>query len=139
MNTRTKTAEFSLDPRGFLRVTFLDTSAVLDEEEAREHIRVATELTGGAISPVLVDARENFCIPTIQAKEMLASVTFKSAEAIVTNSLAYTLLGNFYQKITLKKRKDFPIKLFREEADAIEWLMEMNRLKNPDLLPGKSA
>lgn len=139
MNIRTKTAEFSLDPRGFLRVTFLDTHEVLDEDEAREHIRVAEELTHGACMPVLVDARQNFCVPTIQAKEMIASVSFKTAEAIITNSLANTLLGNFYQKITLRKRKNFPIKLFRNETDAINWLLEMDRIHKTDTSLGKTA
>jgi hypothetical protein len=127
MKLTTNTAEFSLDSRGFIRVVFLDNDATFDEDEAREHIKTGKIIAQGRALPILIDLRYSYHVPSVEAKKLLASNTLKLAEAILCKSLAHSIIGNFYIRIVKAWKSTHPIKLFRDEEAAIEWLMEQDQ------------
>lgn len=122
MEYKTKIAELSLDVRGFIRIVFFDNNELFDEEEARAQLEAANKLSGGKLMPVLVDVRNSSHVPTVEAKKIIATFNKKTAEAILISSLPHRILGNFYLKITQQVNKSHPIKLFKEETEAINWL-----------------
>jgi hypothetical protein len=124
MEDTTKTAHFSIDSRGFLRVVFLDNQEEFDEEEARIHLYTANKLCAGISMPVLVDTRISRHVPTIEAKKIIATFPKKKAEAILISSLSHRILGNFYLKITQQINPSHPIKLFNDEEEAVNWLIQ---------------
>jgi hypothetical protein len=127
MKLTTKTAEFSLDARGFVRVVFLDNDETFDEDEAREHIKAGQEIAEGKALPILVDLRQSYHVPTVAAKKIIAANTLKIAEAILCKSLAHSILGNFYIRMVKAWKSTYPIKLFRDEESAVKWLLEQNK------------
>lgn len=126
MKILTKTAEVSYDERGFLRINLLNNHEVFDYEEAQAQINAGHQIMKGKKAPVLVDARDSFQVPNKEAKEFLANNEFKTAEAILTNSLPQSVIGNFYMRL-VKKSNSNPIKLFRDEEKAISWLLKKNK------------
>lgn len=123
MKITTKTAELSYDERGFLRINFLNNHEIFDLAEAEAQIEAGHQIMKGVKAPVLVDARDSFQVPSKEAKELLAKNEYKTAEAILTNSLPQSVIGNFYMRI-VKKSNSTPIKLFINEKKAIAWLIK---------------
>lgn len=119
----TKTAEFSLDKRGFLKIVFLNNAEDIDELEVSEHIKAANEISGYSKLAVLADVRLGSHSIDKKAKEMIAAYNMKKAEAIIINSLAHRIIGNFYLKLSKRMNKNFPVKLFLNEKEAIQWLL----------------
>ncbi len=121
---KTKTATFSLDKRGFLKITFLDNHEDIDEAEVLEHIKAADTITGNKKMAVLADIRLGIHNADYKAKEMIAAYKMKKAEAVIINSLPQRIVVNFYLKISNKINNKFPVKLFTNEKEAIRWLMK---------------
>jgi len=119
----TQTACFKMDDRGFLRVEFLENDHDFDEDEAHKHIDAGAQITGGRFVAVLADVRKGYHVPTVDAKKILASFTNKYAEAIIVNSSAKRIMGNFYLRIIKKDKPDFPVRIFTNQDDAVNWLM----------------
>ncbi|NUM49527.1 MAG: hypothetical protein HUU48_00305 [Flavobacteriales bacterium] len=119
----TKTAEFSLDKRGFLKIVFLNNTEDIDESEVNIHIKAAGEIAGYSKLAVLADVRLGSHSIDKKAKEMIATYNMKKAEAIIINSLAHRIIGNFYLKLSKRMNKNFPVKLFLNEKEAIQWLL----------------
>jgi hypothetical protein len=127
MKLTTKTAEFSLDSRGFVRVLFLDNDETFDEEEAKEHIKAGAQLAAGKPMPILIDLRQSYHVPTVEAKKIIAQNKLKIAEAILCKSLAHRIIGNFYIRLVKSWKSTAPVKIFCEEEDAITWLFEQTQ------------
>lgn len=123
MKITTKTAEISYDERGFLRINFLNNHEIFDLVEAQAQMDAGHQIMKGVKAPVLVDARDSFQVPSKEAKVFLAKNEFKTAEAILTNSLPQSVIGNFYMRL-VKKSNGTPVKLFRDEEKAIAWLLK---------------
>ncbi len=124
MECTTKIANFSIDSRGFLHVVFFDNQEEFDEEEARAQVDAANKLCAGISMAVLVDVRNSRHVPTIEAKKIIATFPKKKAEAILISSLPQRILGNFYLKITQQINHSHPIKLFKDEGEAVNWLIQ---------------
>lgn len=118
----TKTASFSLHEKGFVYVEFLQNNEVFDVEEAHNHIKAASIVSGNKKLPVLIDVTKSYYVPSADAKQVIAEFHLKSAEAIVVDSLAHQLLSNFYIKILKKCNAKHPIKVFTNKNKAIIWL-----------------
>lgn len=117
----TDVARLEYDERGFLVIKLMDTGKSFDEEEAKRQIATAHEITGGKKCKVLVDTANSTTTPSIEAKKLIADVSFKTKEAVVVKSLGNRILGNIYMKIINRR---YPCRIFNDKETAIEWLLE---------------
>ena len=90
----------------------------LEQKDAKEMITEAVELAQGGEYAILFDANKSGNI-SFEAREEFAKSKKRKAVAIVTNSLANKLLGNFF--INFHKPLSSS-RIFSEEQSAIEWL-----------------
>lgn len=91
----------------------------IDGLNVMDNIKAARALTGGKKHPVLIDARVTFTV-TQKARELSArNSKERVAKAVLINSLAGRLIGNFY--INFHKPAT-PTRLFTSREEAIEWL-----------------
>lgn len=74
--------------------------------------------------PVLADVRNSRHVPIIEAKKIIATFPKKKADAILISSLPQRILGSFYLKITQQINYSHPIKLFKDEEEAVNWLIQ---------------
>lgn len=105
---------------GYVRIKFLDTDNPFDLEEAKLQYNAVKELTGGKQYRVLIDMRGVYVSPEKEAQEFLSQQEEKIAEAILVNSLAARIISKFYAKKTVNT----PVKVFSQEAKAIDWLLK---------------
>ena len=100
-----------------IKLTLID-DIELEQNDAKEMIAEAIDLAEGAEYTILFDATKPGTI-SFEAREEFAKSKKRIAAAIVTNSLANKLLGNFFinfHKPTTSSR------IFSDEQDAIKWL-----------------
>lgn len=107
-----------------MHVVFFDNQEEFDEEEARAQVDAANKLCAGISMPVLADVRNSRHVPTIEAKKIIATFPKKKAEAILISSLPHRILGNFYLKLTQQVNHLHPVKLFKDNEEAIKWLIQ---------------
>jgi len=119
---RTNVAELSLDERGFLRLTLLETNSAFDLAEAKNQFEAACTLCRNQPYKVLVDTRQAFVTPDKEAESFITQVQLRNAEALIITTLHYRILAKFY----LKRIKHIPVKVFRKEEDAIAWLLSLD-------------
>lgn len=96
----------------------------LDVQDGYEMRNVFTELSNGNTFAVLTDA-SNFFSTTSELRQLLASKEFTNlrfATAIVTQSMANKIIGNFFIKVN---KPASPTKLFSSEELALEWLKHL--------------
>ncbi|MCW3077107.1 MAG: hypothetical protein JWO32_1716 [Bacteroidetes bacterium] len=92
-----------------------------DEADAKENHEACKKLANGRKMAILIDSR-TVTTATPEAREYSASDVvseFVIARAILTDTLAVKLLGDFYAR-----KPKSPTRLFKEEKEAMEWLME---------------
>jgi hypothetical protein len=123
MNTEvinTRTAKISFISDEILRVDVLQDTEV-EEEDARENYLACKKLAGEKKMAILIDSRVR-TTATKEARDFSASPLVSHtviARAILTNSMAVKLLGNFYIRF---HKPISPTQLFIEEKEAIQWL-----------------
>lgn len=106
----------------------------LNVEDVETMYKVMIQLSNGENFAVLVDAAFPFSIEG-DALKMVTSKEYSAprlAAAMVTNSIANKLLGNFFINAN---RLNSPAKIFKTREEAIEWLMEVvksKEQKSPD-------
>ena len=86
---------------------------------------VFVSLSDGSTFAVLTDA-SNFFSTTSELRQLLASKEFtdlRFATAIVTQSIANKIIGNFFIKVN---KPASPTKLFSSEELALEWLTQLS-------------
>lgn len=118
----TRTAKISQIAEEILLVDVLELSDV-DEKDARENYLACKKMTGGKKAAILIDSRTQ-TTATNEARAFSASAEvsqFVIARAIITNSLAVKILGNFY---CLVNKPLSPTRLFKNEKEAMKWLYE---------------
>ena len=96
----------------------------LDVQDGYEMRRIFVSLSDGNTFAVLTDA-SNFFSTTSELRQLLASKEFtdlRFATAIVTQSMANKIIGNFFIKVN---RHASPTKLFSTEELALEWLKHL--------------
>ena len=123
MNTEvinTRTAKISFISDEILRVDVLQDTEV-EEEDARENYLACKKLAGEKKIAILIDSRVR-TTATKEARDFSSSPLVSNtviARAILTNSMAVKLLGNFYIRF---HKPISPTQLFSEEKEAIQWL-----------------
>jgi hypothetical protein len=98
----------------------------IELEDIKEMIACATQLLENKKNKNLIIAGKDSQITSEAQKFMQsdeANINHPMAEAIVINSLAQRIIGNFYLSIISAKR---PSKLFTSTEKAIEWLKSLN-------------
>ena len=105
-----------LEP-GIIKLTVVD-GIELEQKDAKEMITEALEMADGNEYTILFDATKSGSI-SFEAREEFARSKKRLAVAIVTNSLANKLLGNFF--INFHKPSSSS-KIFSDEQIAIVWL-----------------
>jgi hypothetical protein len=102
----------------------LQSNIELDANDAIEIRSNFLSLSNGKKWGVLVDA-ENFFSTTSEFRQLSASKEYtdlRIALAIVTNSMATKIIGNFFIKVN---KPASPTKLFSNEKQAFEWLKRL--------------
>ena len=122
----TKCATFSLIEEGILRIQLLENAEV-DLTESKEMQKISLQITNGKKFVALVDARTQVVVSK-ELREWGSSPEGQKnmlAQAIVVDSLANRLIGNFiiqFHKPIAKTR------LFSDETTAIDWLKQQKRI-----------
>lgn len=96
----------------------------VDAEEARAHLRAASELAEGKSFPVMIIDHNFRNFISHEAREIFAHGVpkgWRKKEAIVLSSLPKRILANFYHRF---HAPDNPVKIFSNEEDALKWLLE---------------
>lgn len=117
-----KTAELKYEGNGILIIKLLE-DAEIDLAASKEMQRASLEITEGKKFVALIDAR-NRVIVTKEAREWGSTPEAQVnllAQAILTNSLANRIIGNFIIRFHKPVAKT---KLFTEEKEAMKWLRQ---------------
>lgn len=122
----TKTATISFIEDGILRIKLLENSEI-DLEESKAMHKITREITKGENFVVLIDACSRVVVSRESREWGSSPEILKNtlAQAIVVDSLANKLIGNFiiqFHKPIAKTR------LFSNEPEAIAWLREQKRV-----------
>ncbi len=118
----TKCAKFSVLEDGVLSIQLL-ANCEIDLSESKLMQKVSLEITNGKKFVALIDAREAFFVSK-ESREWGSTAEAQKnmvAQAIVVNSTANRLVGNFiiqFHKPIAKTR------LFSDEKSALEWLRD---------------
>jgi hypothetical protein len=134
---QTKVAYFSYDSRSrILRMKIMEDASI-EVEDAIQNYEAASSLTNGEKHLLLVDAQANVYISK-ETRIYSAQTKPNSplAMALIVNSTANRLIGNFY--INFNKPK-VPTKLFPTEEKALKWLEEFLYLTELDPVPTKRS
>jgi hypothetical protein len=134
---QTKVAYFSYDSRSrILRMKIMEDASI-EVEDAIQNYEAASSLTNGEKHLLLVDAQANVYISK-ETRIYSAQTKPNSplAMALVVNSTANRLIGNFY--INFNKPK-VPTKLFPTEEKALKWLEEFLYLTELEPVPTKNS
>lgn len=122
MQIATKTSVISLLNEDILFVKFLDNDEEIDLQEAKAQLDAATQLSGGTKILVLIDARRSVHSLSNEAKDFIANVNVKKAEAILVKELHQRIIATFYLKLSGSKHAH-PVKVFSNETEAVNWLL----------------
>jgi hypothetical protein len=118
----TKCAKFSLIEEGILHIELIENTEI-DLKESKLMQRTSLEITEGKKFVALIDARAEVIISK-ESREWGSTPEAQKnmlAQAIVVNTLANKLIGNFiiqFHKPPAKTR------LFSDERSALRWLKE---------------
>ncbi|MFL5763249.1 MAG: hypothetical protein ACJ77K_04845 [Bacteroidia bacterium] len=97
--------------------------AELEVKEIRQLIKAAEKLADSKPYLLLSDARVNVVI-TSEARKIAANpkeAPLLVANAVLVNNLGLSLTANFFMKFN---KPHFPVKVFYNEAAAMEWLLK---------------
>ena len=117
--TLLQTVWLGFDKDKILRMKILEgtridlTLAKIINENIRRHA------AGGKIA-VMIDARANYSWDKDAQKYMAENSECRLATAVITNNPITRILSNTYVKIF---KPSYPVKLFSEEKEAVEWLL----------------
>ena len=101
-----------------------DNDLKIDLQEAEAQYNAAKQLVDGKEMLVLVDARESIHELTTEAKEFIAKISEKKAEAIVVKELHQRIIATFYLKVTVTIYHH-PVKVFSDRNEAVKWLLSL--------------
>lgn len=102
--------------------------AVIDLNAAIKTVEQRKRATNYIAAPVLIDGRKLKSIDK-QARDYFASdegSDLLTAAALLADSAFTKHIGNFFLRISLKKRK-IPIQLFTDREKAIDWLRQFRK------------
>ncbi len=122
----TKCATFSLIEEGILRIRLLENSEI-DLTESKAMQKISLEITKNKKFVALIDARVKVVVSK-ESREWGSSPEGQKnmvAQAIIVDSLANKLIGNFIIQFHKPIAKT---KLFSDEISAMEWLKEQKQI-----------
>jgi hypothetical protein len=102
----------------------VEENALLNLEDVVAMRMVNQELSKGEKFCILWDSRGVHFTIDPQALKKMASAEYqetRKAAALIVNSLAGKLVGNFFKSLTSGKS---PTRLFNSEAEALKWLRD---------------
>ncbi len=100
---------------------YIKAGIVVESEDLEELKKISSELAGHKPYVILVSTGELASFSR-EARELSASKTFITnarAKAIVVDSIAKKIIGNFYLKVN---KPYLQTKLFSDKAEALSWL-----------------
>ena len=116
------TADIYIDERGIVWFKFKE-NAEITLEHGYEYVEIIDKLCAGIPRPFILDTRKTFAAVSPENRKFMGhdqnALKWRKADALLIDSLATRLLGNFYMKLDTPEH---PVKLFTNEKDAIEWL-----------------
>jgi hypothetical protein len=107
-----------LRPDGIVQVVLAPRAAIV-LEDAIAAVEAVTRLTGGRLSPLLVDLRDASRQDRAALREFARRGDVVSAVALIAGTPLSRMMGNLF--ISLGKPL-FPTRLFDNEASALAWL-----------------
>ena len=122
-------AEFSLIEEGVLHIRILENSEI-DIDESKLMQKQSLLMTEGKKFVALVDARAEIIVSK-ESREWGSTPEAQInmlAQAILVNSLANRIVGNFIIKFHKPSAKTA---LFKDEKSALAWLREQKRILEP--------
>jgi len=122
----TRCATFTLIEEGILQVCLLE-NAEIDIDESKLMQQVSLSITGDKKFVALIDARAEVILSK-ESREWGSTAEGQKnlvAQAIVVNSLANRLVGNFIIKFHKPIAKT---RLFSDKRSALLWLREQKRI-----------
>jgi hypothetical protein len=104
-------------------IVFVDCWEGVDftEDDARDTLALIDELTGSATVPHCVDLRRIKSMDR-KARTVFAGGTHTKGAALVTGSPLSRVIGNFFLGLS---KSDFPLRLFSDADDGIDWLRHL--------------
>jgi hypothetical protein len=80
-----------------------------------------TELTGGRLSPLLVDLHDSGQQARAARLEFTSQADLVSAVALIVGTPLSRIMGNFFLGVS---RPPYPVRMFDTEESALVWLNE---------------
>lgn len=123
---KTKCASFREIEPGIICITLFDNSEI-DLQESKEMQQISWTISKGKPFVALIDARVNVEVSK-ESREWGSTAEAQKnmiAQAVLLNSIANKLIGNFIIKFHKPIAKT---RLFSDENLALEWLREQKRL-----------
>ena len=109
-----------LRPGGIVQLSWV-TRVDIHFEDAIAAIQAMTELTGGRLSPLLVDLHDSGQLARAARIEFTSRADLVSAVALIVGTPLNRIVGNFFLGVN---RPRYPVRLFDTEESALVWLNE---------------
>ena len=132
----TRTAEYSCLEEDIYLCKLIE-GVEIDVEDTNDNLKATMEIAEGKFYAVLVDGRVQVSITKEGMANSVRPEFHKNliANAILVNSLANRLVGNFIIKF---HKPSSPTKLFSDYTAALEWLRESVKNRNQKLKQEKN-
>jgi len=109
-----------LRPDGIVQMAWV-TLVDIRLEDAIAAIQAMTELTGGRLSPLLVDLHDSGQQARAARLEFTSQADLVSAVALIVGTPLSRIMGNFFLGVS---RPPYPVRMFDTEESALVWLNE---------------
>jgi hypothetical protein len=109
-----------LRPDGIVQMAWV-ALADIRLEDAIAAIQAMTELTGGRLSPLLVDLHDSGQQARAARLEFTSQADLVSAVALIVGTPLSRIMGNFFLGVS---RPPYPVRMFDTEESALVWLNE---------------
>jgi hypothetical protein len=109
-----------LRPDGIVQMAWV-TLVDIRLEDAIAAIQAMTELTGGRLSPLLVDLHDSGQQARAARIEFTSQADLVSAVALIVGTPLSRIMGNFFLGVS---RPPYPVRMFDTEESALVWLNE---------------
>lgn len=116
----TRIGETWLEEDGILRFIVSTSGVKMNRQDAEEALDAIVQVSKGTTYPVIVDIRKLLGMD-IDSRRFFANTITVTACVLLVESPVSRVIGNFF--IGLNKAS-IPVKLFRDENKAIDWLAE---------------
>lgn len=121
-----ETADIFRDQRGLIWFKF-NVKATVDILDAHEYVPIIEQLAQNQKRGFVLDARGGFATFSQASRNYMGktpeALKWRKADAVLVDNLGLRLVGNFYMKFDTPNH---PVKLFKSEIAALEWLSQFD-------------